>query len=72
MFDPSFFECELVSEAVDAVDARPFSQQSSSKIFRQSDTIDLRSPTNQRNSKKQDAQKDNSRQRFPNERSKGY
>ena len=68
MFDPSFFECELISEAVDA---QPVSQPSS-KRFRQPDNIDLRSPANYRKPKKQDAQNDNSRQNFSNSRSKGY
>ena len=68
MFDSSLIECQLVSEAFDA---RP-SSQSSSKRFRQSDTIDVRSPSNQRNTKKQDLRKDSSRQHYSNERSKGY
>ena len=49
LFDSSLIECELVSEAIDA----KFSSQPSSKRFRQPDTIDLRSPTNQVNPKNQ-------------------
>ena len=68
--DPSLFECELTNTEFGA---HSFSQPSSSvKRTRQSETIDLRSPVEQRTFKKQSYYQESGKHNQPKPQRKGY